>query len=163
MTEAVEAIQYLEWSLKAEKAKILIILMEPFEWHICFVPFRDSKLTRILQSSLGGNAKTSMICTITTAAIEETISTLKVFDDGTLLKSCRKEICELRKQLTEMSQESSISRMQELEIEKEKMEEIMQQQQRIKQSEQENKIKRLCNMIQQEQKTQAKKQGQGGD
>lgn len=144
MTEAVEAIQYLEWSLKAEKAKILIILMEPFEWHICFVPFRDSKLTRILQSSLGGNAKTSMICTITTAAIEETISTLKVFDDGTLLKSCRKEICELRKQLTEM-------------------EEIMQQQQRIKQSEQENKIKRLCNMIQQEQKTQAKKQGQGGD
>lgn len=51
--------------------------------------------------------------------------------------------------------------MQELEIEKEKMEEIMQQQQRIKQSEQEKKIKRLCNMIQQEQKTQAKKQGQG--
>ena len=45
---------------------------------ISFVPFRDSKLTRILQSSLGGNAKTSMICTITTAAIEETISTLKV-------------------------------------------------------------------------------------
>ena len=45
---------------------------------ISFVPFRDSKLTRILQSSLGGNAKTSMICKITTAAIEETISTLKV-------------------------------------------------------------------------------------
>ena len=43
-----------------------------------FIPFRDSKLTRILQSSLGGNAKTSMICTITPAAVEETISTLKV-------------------------------------------------------------------------------------
>ena len=43
-----------------------------------FIPFRDSKLTRILQSSLGGNAKTSMLCTITPAAIEESISTLKV-------------------------------------------------------------------------------------
>ncbi|XP_074631664.1 uncharacterized protein LOC141890165 isoform X2 [Acropora palmata] len=36
--------------------------------------------------------------------------------------------------------------MQELEIEKEKMEEMLQQQ-RIQQSEQEGKIKRLCNMI----------------
>ncbi|KAK2553871.1 Centromere-associated protein E [Acropora cervicornis] len=32
----------------------------------------------------------------------------EVLDDGTLLKSYQKEICELRKQLTEMSQESSI-------------------------------------------------------
>ncbi|XP_067024413.1 uncharacterized protein [Acropora muricata] len=127
-----------------------------------FVPFRDSKLTRILQSSLGGNAKTSMICTITTAAIEETISTLKfasraktikncpevneVLDDGTLLKRYRKEICELKKQLTEMNQESSISRMQELEIEKEKMVEMLEKQ-RVQQSEQEEKIKRLRNMI----------------
>ena len=58
---------------------------------ISFVPFRDSKLTRILQSSLGGNAKTSMICTITTAAIEETISTLKVnyhnYQKGHLVES----------------------------------------------------------------------------
>ena len=45
---------------------------------ISFVPFCDSKLTRILQSSLGGNARTSMICTITTAAIKETITTLQV-------------------------------------------------------------------------------------
>ncbi|XP_044162682.1 kinesin-related protein 11-like isoform X2 [Acropora millepora] len=53
----------------------------------------------------------------------------EVFDDGTLLKTYQKEICELRKQLTEMSQESSISRrMQELEIENEKMGEMLQQQ-----------------------------------
>lgn len=29
------------------------------------IPYRDSKLTRILQPALGGNAKTAMICTVT--------------------------------------------------------------------------------------------------
>ena len=44
-----------------------------------FVPFRDSKLTRMLKDSLGGNCKTVMIATISQAAsqYEETINTLK--------------------------------------------------------------------------------------
>ncbi|CAG9310966.1 unnamed protein product [Blepharisma stoltei] len=43
------------------------------------VPYRDSKLTRILQDSLGGNAKTYMIACISPAEInfEETLNTLK--------------------------------------------------------------------------------------
>ncbi|XP_045534125.1 centrosomal protein of 290 kDa isoform X2 [Papilio machaon] len=41
------------------------------------VNYRDSKLTRILQNSLGGNAKTSIICAVTPAVVEETISTLQ--------------------------------------------------------------------------------------
>jgi kinesin family protein 5 len=43
------------------------------------VPFRDSKLTRILQESLGGNYKTSLIVTCSPHSFnrEETISTLK--------------------------------------------------------------------------------------
>ncbi len=40
--------------------------------------YRDSKLTRILQNSLGGNAKTVIICTITPATADETVSTLQV-------------------------------------------------------------------------------------
>ena len=44
-----------------------------------FVPFRDSKLTRMLKDSLGGNCKTVMIVTISPGSSqnEETINTLK--------------------------------------------------------------------------------------
>merc|ERR1711957_1038594 len=42
------------------------------------VPFRDSKLTRILQPALGGNTRTAIVCCITQASqhVEETNSTL---------------------------------------------------------------------------------------
>lgn len=44
-----------------------------------FVPFRDSKLTRMLKDSLGGNCKTVMIAAISPSGFqnEETINTLK--------------------------------------------------------------------------------------
>ncbi|ESO09033.1 hypothetical protein HELRODRAFT_132965, partial [Helobdella robusta] len=42
-----------------------------------FVSYRDSKLTRILQNSLGGNSKTVFICTVTPVAADETLSTLR--------------------------------------------------------------------------------------
>lgn len=43
------------------------------------VPYRDSKLTRLLKESLGGNAKTLFIACVTPAFkfVEETINTLK--------------------------------------------------------------------------------------
>lgn len=46
------------------------------------VPYRDSKLTRLLQDSLGGNTKTSFVITVSPAisAYEETLSTLKFAD-----------------------------------------------------------------------------------
>ncbi|KAM6217435.1 kinesin-like protein KIF28 [Rhynchocyon petersi] len=45
-------------------------------WHI---PYRDSILTKLLQSALGGNSKTTLIATISPADIcyEETLSTLR--------------------------------------------------------------------------------------
>jgi hypothetical protein len=44
-----------------------------------FVPYRDSKLTRLLQDSLGGNTKTAMIANVGPADYnyEETLSTLR--------------------------------------------------------------------------------------
>ena len=81
------------------------------------IPYRDSKLTRILQPSLGGNAKTAIICAITPAVehCEESHSTLRfacraktvvnratmneVLTDAALLKKQAKEIEELRKQI----------------------------------------------------------------
>lgn len=43
------------------------------------IPYRDSKLTRILSESLGGNYKTSLVvtCSSHSSSLEETISTLK--------------------------------------------------------------------------------------
>ena len=43
------------------------------------VPYRDSKLTRLLQDCLGGNCKTTLIATITPVATcyAETLNTLK--------------------------------------------------------------------------------------
>ncbi|CAG9562966.1 unnamed protein product [Danaus chrysippus] len=51
------------------------------------VSYRDSKLTRILQNSLGGNAKTSIICAVTPAAVEETISTLQFANRAKAIKN----------------------------------------------------------------------------
>lgn len=47
-----------------------------------FIPYRDSKLTRLLQDSLGGNTKTVMISNISPADYnyEETLSTLRYAD-----------------------------------------------------------------------------------
>ena len=43
------------------------------------IPYRDSKLTRVLQESLGGNSKTSLIVTCSPHSnnIAETVSTLR--------------------------------------------------------------------------------------
>ena len=44
-----------------------------------FVPYRDSKLTRLLKDSLGGNTKTLMIACVSPSlsSYEETANTLK--------------------------------------------------------------------------------------
>ncbi|KAJ1976618.1 Kinesin-like protein kip2 [Dimargaris xerosporica] len=113
---------------------------------VTHIPFRDSKLTRILQSSLSGHARVSVICTVSPAQInyEESINTLKfaarvkrvttraetyqVRDDKALLQKYRLEILELKNKLMQVNQ--NLDREGELsQLRKEKKkyeEEIMQ-------------------------------------
>ena len=90
------------------------------------IPYRNSRLTRILQNSLGGNARTAIICTVTPASAfaEESLSTLKfasraksirnkavvneVVSDDALLKRYRKEINELKAAKDPLKQEKDM-------------------------------------------------------
>ncbi|XP_061733136.1 centromere-associated protein E isoform X2 [Nerophis ophidion] len=122
-----------------------------------FTNYRDSKLTRILQNSLGGNAKTVIICTITAAALDETLSTLQfastakkmkndphvteVSDDGALLKRYRNEIVELKRRLHEVS-----SRTQATATEKEVLSQLIQEKDQL-QREQEDRIRNITKLL----------------
>ncbi|GMP46880.1 hypothetical protein CsSME_00014872 [Camellia sinensis var. sinensis] len=84
------------------------------------VPYRDSKLTRLLQSSLSGHGRVSLICTVTPASSnsEETHNTLKfahrskhveikasqnkIMDDKSLIKKYQKEISCLKQELQQL-------------------------------------------------------------
>ncbi|XP_038582387.1 centromere-associated protein E isoform X2 [Micropterus salmoides] len=122
-----------------------------------FTNYRDSKLTRILQNSLGGNAKTVIICTITPVTVDETLSTLQfastakkmkndphvteVSDDGALLKRYRNEIVDLKRRLHEVS-----SVTQTTATEKEVLSQLLQEKDQL-QREQEDRIRNLTQLL----------------
>ena len=53
------------------------------------IPYRDSKLTRLLQDSLGGNTKTLMIAAISPADYnyDETLTTLRYASRAKMIKN----------------------------------------------------------------------------
>eukprot|EP01135_Chromosphaera_perkinsii_P012320 Nk52_evm12s2635 gene=Nk52_evmTU12s2635 len=105
------------------------------------IPFRDSKITRILQPSLGGNARTAVICTVTPASssVEESQSTLKfasraskvrnkpqvneIMSDQALLKKYRIELAELKKELKSVKCKGETDNILQLENENQKVKE----------------------------------------
>lgn len=84
------------------------------------IPYRDSKLTRLLQSSLSGHGRVSLICTITPSSsnAEETHNTLKfahrakhieilaaqnkIIDEKSLIKKYQNEIRCLKEELEQL-------------------------------------------------------------
>ncbi|XP_064422730.1 kinesin family member 4 [Latimeria chalumnae] len=69
-----------------------------------FVPYRDSKLTRLLQDSLGGNSHTLMIACVSPADsnMEETLNTLRYADRARKIKN--KPIVNVDPQAAELQQ-----------------------------------------------------------
>ncbi|XP_058522622.1 centromere-associated protein E [Ochotona princeps] len=122
-----------------------------------FINYRDSKLTRILQNSLGGNTKTRIICTITPASFDETLTTLQfastakymkntpyvneVSSDEALLKRYRKEIVDLKRQLEEVN-----IRTRAQEMEKDQLAQLLDEKDLL-QKVQDEKIQNLTSML----------------
>nr|XP_012420726.1 PREDICTED: kinesin-like protein KIF3B isoform X2 [Odobenus rosmarus divergens] len=96
------------------------------------IPYRDSKLTRLLQDSLGGNAKTVMVANVGPASynVEETLTTLRyanrakniknkprVNEDpkDALLREFQEEIARLKAQLEKRSIEEKMRLLKEKE------------------------------------------------
>ncbi|KAG8230526.1 hypothetical protein J437_LFUL011528, partial [Ladona fulva] len=82
-----------------------------------YVNFRDSKLTRILRTSLGGNAHTAIICTITPASVEETISTLSFASRAICIKN-EPHVNEIISNESLMRGHAAIVKKLEMELEK---------------------------------------------
>ncbi|XP_015261251.1 PREDICTED: centromere-associated protein E [Gekko japonicus] len=122
-----------------------------------FINYRDSKLTRILQNSLGGNAKTAIICTVTPVSLEETLSTFQfastakkmknspkvneVLDDDALLKRYRREIEDLKRRLEEVSSDSHTR-----DEEKDQLAQLLEEKNSL-QKQQEDRIRTLAKMV----------------
>lgn len=106
--------------------KVVYALSENEKKHI---PYRDSKLTRLLQPSLSGNAQVVIICCISplVSHVEESHNTFKfairakkipqratvveTVDDKTLLQSYKQEIEDLKQQLKEAREQRTFEKL----------------------------------------------------
>ncbi|KAL6337157.1 hypothetical protein AAG906_036471 [Vitis piasezkii] len=93
------------------------------------IPYRDSKLTRLLQSSLSGHGRVSLICTVTPSSSnsEETHNTLKfahrakhieiqaaqnkIIDEKSLIKKYQNEIRSLKEELDHLKRGIVVPRL----------------------------------------------------
>ena len=94
------------------------------------VPFRNSKLTRILKNSLGGNTKTAIICTVTPAEVVQTKSSLEfaarakkivqhaevneILDDRAQMIRLRKEISALQEEVNKYKNHDLMEKNEQL-------------------------------------------------
>lgn len=109
----------------AALGNVVSALVEREKGRATHIPYRDSKLTRLLQDSLGGSSLTILLATVSPSAIcfSETLSTLgfasrakhiqnvlaknEVYDTDSLLRKYSQEVAELRQKLAERQSRSS--------------------------------------------------------
>ncbi|EAR99491.4 kinesin motor catalytic domain protein (macronuclear) [Tetrahymena thermophila SB210] len=124
------------------------------------IPYRDSKITRLLEDSLGGNCKTTMIATISPAneAFGESLSTLKFanrakniknnpivnedLDQRALLRRYEDELLKLRGELQKKSQ-NIVDQQKIQQLEEDKQRVLQAYQQRSKEYYEEIEAKKL--------------------
>lgn len=87
------------------------------------LPYRDSKLTRLLRPALGGNAKTAVLCAVTPSKlhVEETLSTLKFAERAKKVttNATRNEVVDYRSKYKEVATELALLRDRYLSMEAE--------------------------------------------
>jgi hypothetical protein len=68
---------------------VLEVLSKPGKIATALVPYRNNKLTRLLQDSLGGNSKTCFIINVQTTApnYRETLTSLKYAHRAKMIKN----------------------------------------------------------------------------
>jgi hypothetical protein len=129
------------------------------------IPYRESKLTRLLQDSLGGNTRTCLIATVSSLDknLHETISTLKFADrakqvmvkikvneldaaDQVLVQKLHKEVLHLR-QVLNLRKRGKLEEVQvqlmKLQSENNKLRELAGEHNEIEQLKLENKIMKM--------------------
>lgn len=106
--------------------------------HANHVPFRDSKLTKLLMDSLGGTSRTVIIATVSPAAnnLTETLSTLRyashaktiknkpvvnISTQGSMLKDFQDEIAKLRTQAGGTAADTIDSTQRQINVERLKL------------------------------------------
>lgn len=84
------------WGKQLEEAKLInrsLLALGQVIWNLSIqakhIPYRDSKLTRLLQNCLGGNARTCLVCTASPhpANAPESLSTLRFGDRASKIRN----------------------------------------------------------------------------
>ncbi|XP_059351107.1 osmotic avoidance abnormal protein 3-like isoform X1 [Daphnia carinata] len=128
------------------------------------IPYRDSKLTRLLQDSLGGNTKTLMIACISPADdnYDETLSTLRYANRAKNIQNRPRinqdpkdaMLREYQKEIERLSQ--MVDQQKSIEAQNIKPEIVLEQEKVLLQIEYEEKIRQLQREVEKEQETNAK-------
>lgn len=108
-----------------------------------YIPYRNSKLTRLLQDSLGGNAKTAMVATICPSDynFDETLSTLRYANRAKNIKNCAKINEDPKDAVLRQYQEEILRLRALLEQKKQELQERSQQQPNLQLSSKSSKKK----------------------
>ena len=114
-----EEIERLEQTREREGSKIrksltaLVRVVTLLSQNEKYIPYRDSKLTRLIKNALGGDSATSIICTINPSEDRESLSTLRFATAATKITNKPQTVKVLNDEALLTKYETAIRDMQE--------------------------------------------------